>query len=67
MVDMQLDKRNITWNRTDSPLVSERVKIILSNEKDANALADAVRRLRRGGNPSFELSKETTDRLEKKY
>jgi hypothetical protein len=43
--------------------MSERVKIILANEEDSWKLADAVRRLRKGGDGTFTLSEETINNL----
>lgn len=59
------DKRNITFWRSDSPLTSKRVSIILSNRKDSEKLAKAVRVLRHDGKASFKLSDETEKKIEK--
>lgn len=59
------DKRNRTFWKSDSPLTSERVSIILSNRKDSEKLARAVRALRHDGKASFKLSDETERKIEK--
>lgn len=58
-----ITKRNITFRNTDSPLMSERVRIILSHPEDSKKLADAVRNLRNGNEVTFTLSEETIERL----
>ncbi len=51
--------------RSDTPLVSKRVRIILSNKADSSKLADAIRKQRNGeSNTAFELSEEVTNKLE---
>ncbi|UOY06519.1 hypothetical protein L0P88_21670 [Muricauda sp. SCSIO 64092] len=58
------DKRKITFWKSDPPLTSKRVSIILSNRKDSEKLAKAVRALRHDGKASFKLSVETERKIE---
>ena len=58
------DKRNLTFWKSDSPLTSKRVRIILSNPKDSKELVKAVRTLRHEGKASFKLSEETEKKIE---
>ncbi|MEM7484079.1 MAG: hypothetical protein AAF348_02620 [Bacteroidota bacterium] len=60
----QIDKRNISFWNTDSPLTSRRVSIILNSPKDSKKLADAVRALRHNEHSTIKLSKETKDRID---
>lgn len=46
----KLNQRNISFLKSDTPLVSKRVRIILSSTEDSTKLADAVREQRK--NPS---------------
>jgi len=48
---------------TDTPLISKRVAIILSNPKDARAMARAVMKYRRTGEGTFKVSEETRNKL----
>jgi len=52
-------KRRMTWFNTDLPLVSDRVKIILSNPTDSNSLSKSIRNNRKHENSSFTLTEKT--------
>jgi hypothetical protein len=56
-----LKKRRLTFFKSDTPLTSKRVKAILANTKDAEKLANAVRKLRFAteSDSSFKISEET--------
>lgn len=60
-----ISKRSFGFGKTDMPLTSKRVRIILSNPESAKNLSDAVRELRRGDqrSVSFEVTQETFQRL----
>lgn len=56
-------KRNTSFFHSDTPLVSKRVRIILSSPKDADKLAGAIREQRRG---STHTSFKVSDKVERK-
>lgn len=58
-----LNKRKITFWKSDSALTSPRVSIILSSSKDSGKIAKAVRALRHEGKASFKLSQETANKI----
>jgi len=59
-----LDKRTFTFWKTDAPLTSRRVSIILGNPEDSKKLADAARTLRNSKtSSSISLTKETKDKI----
>ena len=52
------------WN-SNTPLVSGRVRVILSSREDSQALAQAVRKNRiTGGRTTFNLTKSTLKKIE---
>ena len=55
----QIDKRNTTFLKSDSPLTSKRVSIMLSSPKDSKKLAGAVRAVKNAKSGSFKVSKDT--------
>lgn len=60
-----LGKRTFTFWKTDMPLTSKRVNIILRSPEDSEKLADAARNLHKKENPStLSLSEETKKKLE---
>ncbi|MEM8937921.1 MAG: hypothetical protein AAGC64_01085 [Bacteroidota bacterium] len=58
------NKRNLTFWKSDSPLTSKRVRIILSNPRDSEKLVNAVRALRHDEKASFKISSETVKKIE---
>ncbi len=60
---MQTDKRFRTFWKSDSPLTSKRVSIILGSREDSEKLANAVRALRHEGEAVFKLSVETEKKI----
>ena len=59
------NKRKLSFWKSDSPLTSKRVSIILSNPEDSEKLAKAVRSLRHNGKATFKLSVKTEEKIEK--
>lgn len=60
------NKRNTSFFNSDTPLVSKRVRIILSSPKDSDKLAGAIRNKREGkSHTSFKVSKDVQKKLSK--
>lgn len=57
-------KRTTSFFKSNTPLVSKRVRIILSSNKDSAKLANAIRNQRNGiKHTSFKLSEEVLAQL----
>lgn len=66
MRDMKkADKRSVTFWKSDPPLTSKRVSIILSNPKDSENFVKAVRESRHNKNASFKISESSIKRIKK--
>lgn len=66
----KLNQRNISFLKSDTPLVSKRVRIILSSTEDSTKLADAVREQRKNSSDriknvgTFSVSDQVDRQLE---
>ena len=61
---MRIGKRNYSFFNSFPSPTSERVKIILSSQKDADALVDAIERSRKNGNQPTQFTvQEKTARI----
>lgn len=59
-----LNKRTFSFWKTNSPLTSKRVSIILGSPEDSGKLANAARALRNHKDSTITLTKATKDRIE---
>jgi hypothetical protein len=59
------DKRSVSFWKSDPPLTSKRVSIILSNPKDSENFVKAVRESRYNKKASFKISDSTIKRIKK--
>lgn len=62
-----IKKRTLSFWKSDSPLTSRRVSIILSNPDDSDLLADSIRNSRhlKSINDSFTISNESQTVIQK--
>lgn len=62
-----IKKRSLSFWKSDSPLTSRRVSIILSNSKDSDSLANFIRNSRHldSINDSFNISSESQDKIQR--
>ena len=59
-----ISKRVVTFRNSDSPLTSERARVIISNRKDSVNLAKAVRSLRHNEKASFKVTNSTETKIQ---
>ncbi len=61
-----IKKRTLSFWKSDSPLTSRRVSILLSNSHDSNSLADTIRKGRHiESNASFKISDESQREIQR--
>lgn len=60
---LKITKRETSWWRTERPLTSKRVKILLSKRTESGRLLKAIRAARSGSRLPFKVSKDVKEKL----